>query len=89
MFAFARSPVNTAVQISRVLGSFLLHIFIMTLHNISFMLKLKREINRRDFWIVDLPFAKSELFSLTWSCESRDAFSSGEIENLPISRLKG
>ena len=35
------------------------------------MLKIKRDINGQDFKIVDLLFVKSDEFSLTWSCGSR------------------
>ena len=42
------------------------------------MLKIKRDINQQDLKIVTLHFDKSEYFSLTWSCGSRqrDATSS-------------
>ena len=35
------------------------------------MLHIKRDVNQLDFTIVDIYFRKSELFSLTWSCGSR------------------
>ena len=35
------------------------------------MLKIKSYINQQDLKFVDLHFVKSEQFSLTWSCGSR------------------
>ena len=35
------------------------------------MLKIKRDTNQQDVQTVDLHFVKSESFSLTWSCGSR------------------
>ena len=43
------------------------------------MLKIKRDTNKQDLKIADLLLVKSEWFSLTWSCGSRqqDTISSG------------
>ena len=35
------------------------------------MLNINRDINQLNLKIVDLNFVKSEQFSYTWSCESR------------------
>ena len=47
------------------------------------MLKIKRDLNQQNFKIVHLYIVKSELISLTWSCESRerDNFKWFEIQN--------
>ena len=56
------------------------------------MFKIKCDINQQDLKIVDLNFVKSEEFSLTWSCGSRqrDTTSSGWkfiLNNLAVKGL--
>ena len=56
------------------------------------MLKIKCDINQQDLKTVDLHFVKSEYFSLTWSCGSRqrDTTSSGwkfRLNNLAVKGL--
>ena len=56
------------------------------------MLKMKCDINQQDLKTVDLHFVKSEWFSLTWSCGSRqrDTTSSGwkfKLNNLAVKGL--
>ena len=56
------------------------------------MLKIKRDINQQDFKkCIDLYFVKSEWFSLTWSCESRqrDTTSSSWKSKLNKLAIKG
>ena len=57
------------------------------------MLKVKCDINQQDLKRVDLHFVKSEIFSLNWSCGSRqrDTTSSGwklKLNNLAVKGLK-
>ena len=57
------------------------------------MLKIKCDINKQDLKRVDLHFVKSEQFSLTWSCGSRQrgTTSSGwkfSLNNLAVKGLK-
>ena len=57
------------------------------------MLKIKYDINQQYLKTVDLHFVKSEKFSLTWSCESRQrvTISSGlkiRLNNLAVKGLK-
>ena len=57
------------------------------------MLKIKYDINQQYLKTVDLHFFKSEYFSLTWSCGSRqrDTISSGwkfKLNNLAVKGLK-
>ena len=59
----------------------------------TIMLKIKRDIDQQDFKIVDLRFVKSETFSLTWSCGSRerDTTSGGwkfQLNNLTVKTIK-
>ena len=61
---------------------------------LSNMLQIKRNINQRNLKIFNLHFVKSEQFSLTWSCGSRqrDTTSSGwklQINNLAAKGLRG
>ena len=56
------------------------------------MLKTKRDTNQQDLKTVSFYFVKSEKFSLTWSCESRqrDTTSSGwkfQLNNVAVKRL--
>ena len=56
-------------------------------------LKIKRDTNQHDFKIADLRSVNSELFSLTWSCESRqrETTSSGwkfQLNNLAVKGLE-
>ena len=58
------------------------------------MLIIKHDINQTYFKMVDIHFVKSEWFSLTWSCGSRqrDRTSSGwefQLHNLAVKGLKG
>ena len=46
------------------------------------MLKIKCDINQQDLKFVDHHFVKSEIFSLTWSCGSR------QLNNLTVKGLK-
>ena len=62
-------------------------------YHIINMLKIKCDINQQDLKRVDLYFGKSEYFSLTWSCGSRqrDTTSSGwkfKLNNLAVKGLK-
>ena len=56
------------------------------------MVKIKYDINQQYLKTVDLHFVKSEIFSLTWSCGSRqrDTISSGwkfRLNNLAVKGL--
>ena len=54
------------------------------------MLKIKWDINQQDLKTVDLHFVKSEIFSLTWSCGSRQRdTTSSENSDWIIWRFKG
>ena len=57
------------------------------------MLKIKRDINQQDLKIFNLHVVQSDYFSLTWSCGSRQQYttSSGwkfQLNNFAVIRLK-
>ena len=60
-------------------------------YQLSNLLKIKSDINQQDLKFFDLHFVKSELFSLTWSCGSRQRVttSSGWIFQLNNLAVKG
>ena len=70
-----------------------IRVFIFYLYRIFNMLKIKCDINQQDLKRVDLHFVKSEGFSLTWRCGSRqrDTTSSGwkfKLNDLAVKGLR-